>query len=452
VTQSHQLLGRVDSVYFLLIPGWEDELRGNRWHFAARWAKRRPVVLVNPVLTRGPAASVPEPRIPNCRILRTQLIAEPNRLAKIQLQVGQVLEDMAQRGFVRPLLWCYNPDLAELYARVPAMARVHHASEAYFDMPGRGASTLQGLRAVVAMSDVNVAVSEGVAAGLRRRVEGAEVVTVTNGCDYNHYAAGRPDRGLQEAARSFERTVIYAGNINGRLDFELLHRLATEYPRDLFAFYGPVKELSRSEMQAWHRVAALPNVIAPGPVDPDRLRDLYAAADLGLIPYRHDPWLVENGLPLKALEMAATGLPAVSSEMRPLVGLAASLIVAKSGDEFMRAVGETSRSKLTEAAAAELKTVSSANDYDLKFEEILTLLDERVTRTHPVTCIDRLAEVLGPDWAAAQIRYARWLAMPGPARTAGRLAGSLALLLPARLRRRLAAGRLRAAVQQWLGS
>jgi glycosyltransferase involved in cell wall biosynthesis len=442
----------VDSVYFLLIPGWEDELRGNRWHFAARWAKRRPVVLVNPVLTRGPATSAPELRIPNCRILRTQLVGEPNQLAKVQIQVGQVVEDMAQHRFERPLLWCYNPDLAELYARVPAMARVHHASEAYFDMPGRGASTLQGLRAVVAMSDLTVAVSEGVAAGLRRGVEGADVVTVSNGCDYLHYAAGQPDEEVSAAGGSFERIVVYAGNINGRLDFELLHRLATEYPRDLFAFYGPVKELSRSEMRAWQRVAAFPNVIAQGAVDPDRLRDLYAAADVGIIPYRHDPWLVENGLPLKALEMGATGLPVVSTLMKPLVGLAGSLVVTSSANEFVLAVAATSRASLSESAAVELRAVSAANDYDIKFEEILTLLDERVTRTHPVTRVDRLAEVLGPEWGAAQIRYAQWLAMPGPARTAGRFVGSLAFLLPARLRRRLAAGRLRAAVRQWLGS
>ena len=442
----------MDSVYFLLIPGWEQELRGNRWHFAVRWAKHKPLVLVSPVLRHGQATSVAEPRIPNCRILHTQIVSEPNQLAKAQIQVGQVLADVAEHRFSRPLLWCYNPDLAELYARVPAMARLHHASEAYFDMPDRGPEYLERLRAVVAISDLTVAVSEGVAAGLVRRIDGAEIVTISNGCDYAHYSAGKPDEALAALGRSFDRIAVYAGNINGRIDFDLLHRLVAGNPRDLFALYGPVKDLPKSALDTWREITGLKNVVAPGAVDPDRLRDLYAAADVGIIPYRHDPWLVENGLPLKALEMCATGLPVVSSWMKPLVGLADGLVVATSTEALIAAYAKTSRARLSVSQSAELKAVSAANDYDHKFEEILTALDQRVTRSHPVTRMDRLIEVLGPDWAEAEARYARWLAMPAPVRTLGRVMGTLAFLLPTRIRRRLATGRLRAAVRQLLGS
>ena len=37
---------------FLLIPGWEDELRGNRWHFAVRWAKLKPDDDTDPPVSR----------------------------------------------------------------------------------------------------------------------------------------------------------------------------------------------------------------------------------------------------------------------------------------------------------------------------------------------------------------------------------------------------------------
>jgi hypothetical protein len=446
--KTHELLERVDSVYFLLIPGWEDELRGNRWHFAVRWARYKPVVLVTPVLKHGQAISVAEPRIPNCRILRTQVVGEPNQLAKAQLQVDQVVADLAEHRLSRPLLWCYNPDLAELYARVPAIARLHHASEAYFDMPDRSPEYHQRLRAVVTASDLTVAVSEGVAAGLRREIKGAEVVTVTNGCDYAEYSAGKPDGTLASTGAPFNRVAVYAGNINARVDFELLLRLATTNPQDLFGLYGPVKDLPKSDVEVWEKVVGLKNVVAPGPVDPGRLPDLYAAADIGIIPYRQDPWLVENGLPLKALEMCATGLPVVSSLMKPLVGLAESVVVTSSANEFIAAYASTSRARLSASQSAELRSVSSANDYDLKFEAILDALDQRVTRSTPVTRVD----ALGPDYAENEIRYARWLAMPAAAKGAGRLVGSLGLLLPVGLRRRLATGRLRAAVRQLLGS
>jgi len=446
------ILDRIDSVYFLLIPGWENELRANRWHFAVRWAGRKPVVLVNPVLRGGPAGSALETRIPNCRILNTQLVSEPNRLAKAQIQAGQVLEDMARQHFSRPLLWCYDPDLAELYAHLPGIARVHHATEAFFDMPGRSSTLHRRLHAVVAMSDLTVAVSEGVASGLRRRIEGADVVTVTNGCDYKHYSSGKPDTELVAAGRAYRRIAIYGGNVNGRLDFELMKRLATTNPETLFAYYGPVKELTAPDTWAWGAVKGLKNVIAPGSVDPDRLRDLYMASDVGFIPYRQDPWLVENGLPLKALEMCATGLPVVSTLMKPLLGMTEGLVVTSNDDDFMAAFAASSRVRMAESVAANMKAVSSANDYDHKFDDVLAALDSRVSRSQPVTRIDRLSEVLGQDWIDAEIRYARWLAMPASMRSLGRVAGSLAMLLPTGVRRRLGASRLRAAVRQLLGS
>src|SRR5713226_5606057 len=446
------LFDRVDSAYFLLFPGWESELRGNRWHFAVRWAVHKPVVLVIPTLQGVPSRSEPEPRIPNCRILLIQSVGAPEQIVKdTQIQVGQILDDMADHGFERPLLWCYNWMLAGPLARLPAVARLLHATEAHFDMPGLS-RYLDRLRAAVTISDLTVAVSDGVAAGLHGRVDRGEVLTVTNGCDYRFYSAGKADQALAAKRGSYSRIAVYAGNINSRLDFDLVHRLASGCPDVLLALFGPSSSLTETDAKAWKEILKLTNVFAPGPVDPDRLPDLYAAADVGLIPYRQDPWLVENGMPLKALEMCATGLPVVSTLMKPLLGMADALVVTKSGDEFLEAFARTSRATLSESEAAGLKAVSSANDYDRKFESILGALDQRVTRSDPVTSVDRLAEVLGPEWEEAQIRYSRWLAMSAPQRAAGRFVGSLAFLLPARLRRRLASGRLRAAMRQLLGS
>ena len=38
-----------DAIVFLIWPGWKTELRANRWHYASRWARHLPVILVQPV-------------------------------------------------------------------------------------------------------------------------------------------------------------------------------------------------------------------------------------------------------------------------------------------------------------------------------------------------------------------------------------------------------------------
>jgi glycosyl transferase family 1 len=447
-----RLLELVDSVYFLLFPGWENELRSNRWHFAVRWARVKPVVLLDPTGSDRRASSMAELRIPNCRVLRIESVDDPMRLATGQFQLGQVLADMSEHNFERPLLWCYNTNLVGLFARLPGVARVHHATEAYFDMPGIDSGFQRRVQAAVAISDLTVAVSDGVAAALRGRVPGAEIVTISNGCDFRHYSAGRPDAELKASAQAYSRVAIYAGNVNYRVDFDLLGRLVEEHPDVLFAFYGPSSSVTGADKAAWEALISRKNVAAPGPVNPDRLPDLYAAADIGIIPFRQDRLLVENGFPLKALEMCATGLPVVSTLMKPLVGIAEGLVVTPSSDEFVAAFERTSRAGLSAPQVDELRTVSAANDYDIKFDQVLTQLEVRVNGSRPATRVDVLIDALGRDWFAAEMTFARWLARPLLGRNVSWLVAASARIVPKPLRRLIASKRLRAAVRENRGS
>jgi len=440
--------GQLDSVYFLLFPSWETELRGNRWHFAVRWATRKPVVLVVPSLVAGSAISEPEARISNCRILRIQADGDPRDMVHTaQVQVGQILDDLTTHRHERPLLWCYNPHLVGPLARIPAVARLYHATEAYFDMPDIWPVLLRRLEAAVTISDLTVAVSDGVASSIRSRIGHANVVTVANGCDFKQYSAGTPDLELQSNGRSYNRIAVYAGNINARIDFGLLQQLVLAHPDVLFAFYGPRGTLTEPDGRAWQQLVGANNVFVPGVVDPDRLPDIYAAADVGIIPYRQDAYLVENGLPLKALEMCATGLPVVSTLMKPLAGLAAGLVVTTSASQFLEAFSKTSRTSVSASDAAELIAVSAANDYDRKFEEVIGALTPHLTESECTTRVDLLTDSFRSDWTASEVRFSRWLTLSLPARSLIFLYS----LVPTPLRRRLRSMRIRLAVKQRFG-
>ena len=254
-----------------MFPGWENEPRGNRWHFAVRWAKRLPVVLVQPTLAFRSAMSQPEPRIPNSRVFRIRSAGYQEDIAyTVQVQVAQVLKDMAEHDFHRPLLWQYNPNLAGLCARIPAVARVYHASEAHFLYTRLDPFFLVQMRSALKLSDLTVAVSAGVADSIRARVPEARIATVTNGCDFNAYIRGKPDTELLSAASGYRRIAIYAGNINERLDFNLIDQLAASHPDVLFAMYGRVADLGE-DIGLWKRALRRDNVLAPGAIDPDRL-------------------------------------------------------------------------------------------------------------------------------------------------------------------------------------
>jgi hypothetical protein len=426
-----------DSVYFLMFTGWETELRSNRWHFASRWARHLPVVLVQPTNPglRGLKARQ-EPRIPNCEILKiAEPVSERFYVRRSLAQTSQLLEHMRRRGHARPILWCYNPRLAGLYAALPAVARVFHATENYADFDRLPEFFYTELETALETSDLVVAVSRGVEASVAPHVARDRLMVVTNGCDTRAYSPDGPaDEELLAAGSSFDRTAVYAGNINGRLDFRLLAQAAAAHPTTLLATFGPVSSLDDEDRGTWDGLLRLPNVRHFGPVDPDRLPDLYRASDLGLISYKRTPALVHNGFPLKALEMCATGLPVVSSLMQPLAGLATALVVADDDATFLATFAKLRRSSVTPRERDELAALTARNDYDVKFAEIVGAITA-LPVGEPQTQLDPLISRMGREsWKMALAPRGISLAARWFAAVAGPLYSAVGNLLPARVR------------------
>jgi len=360
-----------DSVYMFLHPGWHTERRANRWHFAKRWSRHLPTTLVLPEDSVFPIRSKLERRLPNCRVLSTiprNGIRPDERLA---LQFAQIFLDIQLRKRQRPILWLYNPDFVESFAALPAALRVHHATENYFDFPGLQSDFLERLKNSVATADLTVAVSDGCAEPLRPIVDPSRLMVVTNGCDFKEYAqAQKPIAQISALRTSAKRIAVFAGGVNDRLDFELIRKVSDAFPETLQLFVGDANLTSRNA-ETFNELRARANVHFLGPVDPDSLPGIYQASDAGYIPYVQERLIVENGFPLKALEMAATGLPVVTTFMRPLLKYCPPLSVASSHDEFLTAFGAAKKS---ETLTAGLKDIAAANDYDAKFEAIVDRL------------------------------------------------------------------------------
>jgi len=351
-------------------------------------------------------------------------------LEDVLVQVGQVTADMQARGSRRALLWCYNPTLAGLYAALPAVARVFHATENFFDFEGLSRFFLDCQRTAVQISDLTVAVSEGVAAALRGNVPGARIEIVTNGCDYEEYSRYRPDERLRRAAREWERVAVYAGNINARLDFVLLARCVQASPKTLYALVGPVMGLKTEDAATWEGLLRMPNVRHFEEQDPGDLPGFYGAADVGIVPYKQTRLLVENGFPLKVLEMCATGLPVVSTFMKPIVGLTEGLVVVRDHEEFLEKLSLTSRASLTASQKEEMSQVCQQHDYDRKFATVLSFLHETGRDTNPpeTTKVDRfLVQLPANQWTKLGVREWRQRSTRESMPLIGRLRGERVL-------------------------
>lgn len=434
--------GEIDSVYFLMFPGWKHEFRGNRWHYATRWARHAPVTLVqasdDPATLRATVEI--ESRIPNCRILNvpTNGSSECLDMSRALLQLQIISNDMRETRARRPLLWAYDPSYALVFDALPSVARVVHATENYFDFAGLPAPFYTRLEAMVRRADATIAVSDGVAALYRERT-GARIDVISNGCDYEFYRAGGHDAELGAASAGFEKTAIYAGNINDRLDIELVEHLCGHSPETFFAFYGGESGLSETDLARWNALRDFANFRYFGAVTPDRLPALYATAHLGVAPYKRRPDLTRNLFPLKIYEMLAAGLPVVSAAFDSLGDReSAALRLASSAGTFLDLSKQMDRRKLSAEVVSKIAKQCAAEDYEQKFEAMRRLLGDRV---HPspqsslmgmlgAATIDDLATSLGSiESIQAYVNPARQLYRAAVGSIRRRIAGRIATLV-----------------------
>lgn len=379
---SDALLSQIDSVYMFMFAGFASELRSNRWHFAKRWARHRPVVLIQPDRLTGPrAVARPEPRIPGCSLLSVRTPSTREFWSSSMRVMSELAVHMKEAGHRRPLFWLYNPYLALPFAGLPAVLRVQHATENYFQMrTAEGGQRLEDMLVASARaSDHVIAVSTGVADATRQHVPEASVWVRSNGVDLESYARWRPSPRVAALRAGFDKLAIYAGNINGRLDFDLIDAAVARLPRTRFVFVGPVVGLTAAAQARWAAVLQAPNVVHLGPADPDELPDLYGAADVGFIPYDRSPFIEDNGFPLKTLEMAATELPVVSTYMRPLEEIEAAIHLARDHESFIAGLASAARAQLPPAQRAAMAEVCRAKDYDRSFEAIVARLSDGAT-------------------------------------------------------------------------
>lgn len=133
-----------------------------------------------------------------------------------------------------------------------------------------------------------------------------------------------------------EPRIGYVGMLSERIDWPLIEGLARAMPQWHFVFVGPVSDDTIVE-----RYRSKSNVHIPGPIHQDDVPDVLGALDVGIMPYRDTPFFHYLNA-LKFYEMAAAGLPMVSSpveEMRRFPDTVVS-VVGNDVESWKLAIGK----------------------------------------------------------------------------------------------------------------
>jgi len=215
------------------------------------------------------------------------------------------------------------------------------------------------MRETLEFADAVFTCSEKVKELYRGLFKGIEVVP--NGVDYEHFT--RPIGDEPDALRYIPRPrVVYVGAIAAWFDFELVVELARRMTDLNFVLFGPWASGIRAP-------SAYPNNIhILGPIEYEKVPDVLAYSDVGLVPFR-DCELVQGVSPIKVYEYLAARLPVVSLRWKELDRESLPIFMASSASEFDRGIRDALQMNLEQRER--LRIFAQSCSWEQRLERIL---------------------------------------------------------------------------------
>lgn len=157
-----------------------------------------------------------------------------------------------------------------------------------------------------------------------------KVFLINNAVDFNffHQAYGNNVKGKPvELHGTSEKIIGYIGNIDERIDFEMLFNLVSSLPQKLFLFVGPINTTN----QMVSHIKEQENTIFTGGMDMQELPLYLKWIDVAIIPFCRNEF-TKSIFPLKLNEYFAAGKPVVTTNFSTDISMMKDLLYLAEDD------------------------------------------------------------------------------------------------------------------------
>lgn len=208
-----------------------------------------------------------------------------------------------------------------------------------------------------------------------------QVFFVPNAADLSHSSkALDPELPLNPivATHKNRKLIGYFGNIERRMDFEMLDQLTTEMADCNFVFAGPYE---RQNLPEW--LFRKPNVFLPGKVPYAEMPSVMKGFDVAIIPFAKDD-VSRTIFPLKLFEYLGAGKPVVctdfNTDLKEFTGEAVAYV--SGAKAFGDAIEAALSGNNNEALLAERLRIAAENTWDARLEQINAIFYDALNRGH----------------------------------------------------------------------
>jgi glycosyltransferase involved in cell wall biosynthesis len=313
----------------------------------------------------GPAG----PGLPEGLRAASLLVAPPRQVPAVRRANARWVERQL-RGAIgdwdRAVAWVRHatPELVDALSRLRPGAIVYECVDAHHEGPGMTGIWRElfedAERALAQTADRVVVTSPALAP--RFEAWGADVRFVPHGVDLFPWQPPRERTGS-------DAVLGFVGYLDHRLDLGIVRHVALARPQWRIRLVGP----ARADFDP-APVADLPNVSIEPPVAHERVGEVLAELDLGLLAYGESP-IYRHMAPLKNLELLAAGRPVVVRPNAALEPYAGVVRFASTAEEFL-AQADRALAEDGPDAARERRAVAEGRSWERTIDELDALVAE----------------------------------------------------------------------------
>jgi glycosyltransferase involved in cell wall biosynthesis len=263
----------------------------------------------------------------------------PVALANQALRRSFVARVARELGFERPVLWIHDLDAARVVDRLDPWVSLYWVTDDHPSGPAFRANRTNRVAAMRArehelLESVDLVLATAPHLRDAKSRFNSNSHCVPHGVDTDHFArAADSETRPAPVFRAIRGPIIgFVGQINERLDRELVALVARAHPEWSFVFVGPVlRGLDVGPLQE------LRNVHFLGPASLDRIPEFLKPMDVCAVPFLVNEH-TRTMNPLKTLEYLAAGKPVVATPLPALRAYGSHVAVASGPEAFAASI------------------------------------------------------------------------------------------------------------------
>lgn len=391
-------MSKLEDIVLLSTADWDNPFWTNKQHVAVDLARRgHRVLYVDSIGLRRPSASARDIR----RVIkRLRMAAKAPRQVKENIWVwspvvlpwhsnglirafNRVLFSVSlsrwlkKLGMKREWLWTYNPLTSEFLGLQSFQTSIYHCVDEIKAQPGMPVKTLEVSERRLS-TDVDIIFTTSEKLTQTRKVWNDSTHYLPNVADFTHFnSALTGEYEIPKDLEGLNKPVFgFIGAISGyKLDFDLIARVAIEFPEASIVLIGEV-----GEGDPWTDISKLrkhSNIYFLGPKSYADLPKYLRYFDVALLPNNVNEY-TDSMFPMKFFEYLAAGKVVVSVNLKALRDFGSVCGIAQDHDDFVDRI----RGYLDGKAPSLESRISLAKEYtyEARTEKMIFLIRERASR------------------------------------------------------------------------